>query len=147
MANADSKASIATHAGKKVLHSRGAKLFGRNTIASIAAFAVDMALLGLLVELGGLPYMIAAAAAFVIAMSAQYGVSRVWVFKDSDRGLAKGYLYFAVNMGIGLAVTLAAFWLMLELLGIHYLLARAVASIVAGILVFFLNAIFNFREL
>lgn len=147
MADADFEKGAAARAGLKVLHSRGAKLFGRNTLASIAGFALDMALLVLLVEVAGVAYLPAAALAFVLAMSAQYVVSRVWVFKHSARGLGAGYLYFLLNTGIGLVVTLALFWLLLVLADFHYLLARVAASIVAGLVVFFLNAVFNFKQL
>lgn len=147
MADGDFDKRASARPGKASLARRGARLFGRNTVASVAAFALDMALLALLVELAGLAYMPAAALAFVLAMSAQYVVSRAWVFRGSDRGLAAGYLYFLVNTAIGLVVTLALFWLMLELAGIHYLPARAAASLVAGLVVFFLNAVFNFKQL
>jgi putative flippase GtrA len=134
-------------AGTRAAKSRGAKMFGRNTIASFFAFALDIALLWLLVELAGIAYLPAAAIAFMAAMSMHYVVSRRWVFKASDRGMAAGYGYFLVNAGIGLVVTLAVFWSLISLLDFHYLVARVVASIVAGILVFFLNAVFNFKAL
>ena len=147
MADADFDEHAVADAGKRALHGRGARLFGRNTVASIGAFAFDMALLALLVELAGISYLPAAATAFVLAMSAQYVVSRIWVFKHSDRGLAAGYFYFLLNTAAGLVVTLAVFWLLLELAGMHYLLARAAASVVAGLVVFSLNAVFNFKAL
>ena len=134
-------------AGTRLAESRGARLFGRNTLASVVAFGIDLALLWMLVELSGLAYLAAAAIAFLVAMSVHYGLSRIWVFKGSRRGLATGYVYFLVNAGIGLVVTLAVFWALLEWLGIHYLFARLVASIIAGLLVFFLNAVFNFKAL
>lgn len=147
MADADFGKGGAARAGRKALKSRGAKMFGRNTLASIAGFALDMALLVFLVEVAGVAYLPAAALAFVLAMSAQYVVARVWVFKHSDRGLGAGYFYFLLNTAVGLVVTLALFWLLLELAGFHYLLARVAASIVAGLVVFFLNAVFNFKQL
>jgi putative flippase GtrA len=124
-----------------------ALLFGRNTVASFFIFGLDVGLLWLLVEQAGMSHLPAAAGSFLVAMSLQYLLSRVWVFKESERGLAKGYLYFLINAGIGLVVTLAAFAFLLELAGLHYLVARIIASVVAGLLVFALNATLNFREL
>jgi putative flippase GtrA len=69
------------------------------------------------------------------------------VFPDSDQGIAKGYAYFLVNAGVGLVITLAVFAAFIWWVEIHYLLARLIASAVAGIAVFFLNAVFNFKEL
>lgn len=126
---------------------RAARLFGRNTIASFFAFGIDVALLWLAVEWGGLPYLPAAAGAFLIAMSVHYVLARIWVFRASERGMATGYVFFLINAGIGLVVTLGAFALLMELAGLHYLVARVLASVAAGILVFFLNAVFNFKAL
>ena len=126
---------------------RAARLFGRNTVASFFAFGIDVALLWLAVEWGGLPYLPAAAAAFLLAMSIHYALARIWVFRSSERGMAKGYAYFLVIAGIGLVVTLGAFALLMELAGLHYLVARVLASVAAGVLVFFLNAVFNFKAL
>ena len=124
-----------------------ARLFARNTVASFFTFGVDVALLWLAVELAGAPYLPAAAIAFLVAMSIHYALSRIWVFKGSERGMAAGYVYFLMNAGIGLVVTMAAFWALMELAGLHYLVARILASVAAGILVFFLNAVFNFKAL
>ena len=133
--------------GGRSSEARVARLFGRNTVASFFAFGIDVALLWLAVELAGAPYLPAAAVAFLIAMSIHYLLSRIWVFRGSERGMAAGYAYFLMNAGIGLVVTLGAFALLMELAGLHYLIARVLASVVAGILVFFLNAVFNFKAL
>lgn len=124
-----------------------ARLFARNTVASFFTFGVDVALLWLAVELAGAPYLPTAAVAFLVAMSLHYALSRLWVFRGTERGMAAGYVYFLINAGIGLVVTIGAFWALMELAGLHYLVARVLASIVAGILVFFLNAVFNFKAL
>ena len=124
-----------------------ARLFGRNTVASFFAFGIDVALLWLAVELASAPYIPAAAVAFLVAMSIHYVLSRIWVFRGSERGMAKGYVYFLMNAGVGLVVTIGVFALLMEVAGLHYLIARVLASVAAGILVFFLNAVFNFKAL
>ncbi|MFN3944735.1 MAG: GtrA family protein [Allosphingosinicella sp.] len=134
-------------AGSAAAHSRGAKLFGRNTVASIVAFTIDIALLFAFVEWVGLSYLVGATVAFLIAMTVQYVISRIWVFSHSDQGLVKGYVLFLLNAGVGLVITLAAFAALLWWAGLHYLIARLIASAIAGIAVFFLNAVFNFKEL
>jgi putative flippase GtrA len=138
---------VIAEAGEKIAESKRARLFGKNTIASAFVFGIDIALLWLFVELADLSYLPAAALAFLIAMSIHYVISRLWVFKQSDRGIASGYFYFLINTCIGLLVTLATFWALINLLDFHYLLARVGASIIAGILVFVLNGVFNFKEI
>lgn len=142
-----SGAKMVKKAGAEVAHSKGAALFGRNTAASVVAFAIDVAILWLLVEFTPVTYLPAATIGFLIAMSVQYVISRLWVFPNSDRGVAKGYVYFLINAGVGLVITLAVFAAFIWWTEVHYLLARLIASAVAGIAVFFLNAVFNFKEL
>lgn len=134
-------------AGSRIAESRGARLFARNTVASFFAFALDVTLLWCLVEWVGIGYIPAAAIAFLIAMTLHYVLSRIWVFRGTERGIAKGYMYFMVNTGIGLVITLGVFAALISFTGLYYLLARVLASVAAGIVVFFLNAIFNFKEL
>lgn len=114
---------------------------------SVGTFAIDLALLWLLVEHLGTAYIPAAALAFLIAISLNYVVSRLWVFRRSDRGLASGFFYFLVIAGIGLVTTLAVFVLLMEFAGLFYIVARVIASVVAGILVFALNAVLNFKAI
>lgn len=126
---------------------RGGRLFVRNTLASTLTFGIDIALLWFLVERAGAERIVAAAFAFLVAISLHYLLARIWVFRGSGRGLASGYVYFLTNAGIGLIVTLGLFWLLLELTPLHYLISRGISSVAAGIVVFFLNAIFNFKQL
>ena len=126
---------------------RGVRMFGRNTVASTIAFALDLLILWGLVELLGVPRVIAAVIAFFIPMTLFYYLSREWVFPETERGVAAGYFYFVVNVGIGFVVMLAVFWSLLLWTDLHYLLARIAGSIVSGIVMFLLNGFFNFKEL
>lgn len=134
-------------AGTRVAESRGARLFARNTIASFFVFALDVALLWAFVEWIGVTYIPAATVAFLIAMTLHYVLSRIWIFRGTERGIAKGYVYFMINTGIGLVITIGAFAALIYLTGLYYLVARVLASVAAGIVVFFLNAVFNFKAL
>lgn len=122
-------------------------MFGRNTVASTIVFAIDLLLLWGLVALFDVSYVPAAVIAYAIAMSLFYVAARTWVFPDSDQGVAKGFVYFMVNVGIGFLVMLAVYWSLIQFLELHYLIARTAASIVSGIVIFLLNAVLNFKEL
>lgn len=134
-------------AGSRVVESRAAHLFARNTVASFFVFGLDVALLWALVEFVGVGYIPAATVAFLIAMTLHYVLSRIWIFQGTERGIARGYVYFMINTGVGLVITIGAFAALVEFTGIHYLIARVLASVAAGIVVFFLNAVFNFKAL
>ncbi|MEO6225472.1 MAG: GtrA family protein [Sphingomicrobium sp.] len=119
----------------------------RNTVVSVFVFAIDIALLWLFVEFGGMNKLIAATIAFVIANSIHYGFGRSWIFRGTERKPVEGYAYFLINAGIGLAVTLALFAAFMALLPANYLFDRVLASVFSGLTVFVLNAVLNFRTL
>ena len=122
-------------------------MLARNTAVSFVVFGFDLALLWLLVELGGMDKVLAVTLAFIVANVLHYALARVWIFRGTDRAVASGLVYFMVNAVIGLGVTVAAFWLLTNLTPLHYLVARILASVVSGLTTFALNALLNFRSL
>lgn len=133
--------------GEAIVKDRVVRMFGRNTVASSIAFLLDLLILWSLVELVALSHVPAAIIAFIAPLILFYFIERAWVFPGTKRGLATGFVYFAVNIGIGFVVMLTVFWALLQLTEIHYLIARVTASAVAGIVVFVLNGVFNFKQL
>jgi len=130
----------------RLLSRHAATLLARNTIVSCGIFAFDIALLWVLVQMG-MGKVAAAALAFVVANSIHYAFGRGWIFKGTDRGLAEGYVYFLINAGIGLVITISLFAAMIRWTPINYLVARVLVSVVSGLTVFLLNAVLNFRRL
>ncbi|HUP68011.1 MAG TPA: GtrA family protein [Sphingomicrobium sp.] len=124
-----------------------ATLLARNTIVSCGVFAFDLALLWALVAALGMDKIIAAALAFIAANSIHYALGRTWIFRGTERAVASGYFYFLVNAAVGLAITLILFAALIRWTPINYLVARTLVSVVAGLAVFVLNAVFNFRRL
>jgi len=88
----------------------------------------------------------AAAISFLVSNSLHYVFGRTWIYRGTERRIVRGYLYFLMNAGVGLVATIALFALFVDL-GLQYLLARIVASIFVGLLLFVLNAVLNFRAL
>ena len=122
-------------------------MLARNTVVSCAVFAFDLALLWVLVEFAHTDKVLAAALAFVAATSLHYGFCHSWIFSGTERGLASGYVYFLINAVIGLVITVALFAALVRWTPINYLVGRTFVSLVAGLTVFLLNAVFNFRRL
>ena len=126
---------------------RAALLLGRNTVVSTAAFLLGLGLLWLLVERAHVDKLVAAGVTFLIANSLQYALARTWIFRGTERGVLPGYGFFLFNAALGLAITVGLFALFIEFTGIHYLAARVLVSVVAGLVMFFMNAVLNFRRL
>ena len=131
---------------QRLFSRRGGTLFARNTIVSTFVFLLGLGALWLLVERLGVAKVPAAALSFLVSNSIHYAFGRTWIYKGTERKVAAGYAFFLVNAAVGLGITVGLFVAFIEV-GMHYLLARVVASIFAGLALFVLNAVFNFRSL
>ena len=125
---------------------RGAVLLARNTVVSTFVFLLGLALLWLMVERLGIAKVPAAGLSFLVSNSIHYVFGRTWIYRGTERKVAAGYAFFLVNAVLGLGVTVGLFAAFIEL-GLHYLLARVVASVFAGLALFLLNAVLNVRSL
>lgn len=118
----------------------------RNTVVSTAVFLLGLGLLWLLVQKAGVDEVAAAGVSFLVANSLHYVLGRAWIFRGTERPVRSGYVFFLMNSAIGLAITVTMFAALLRLTGVHYLLARVIVSVFAGLAVFVLNATLNFRR-
>lgn len=118
----------------------------RNTVVSIGVFLIGLAVLWLLVERAGMDEVIASGIGFVTANSLHYILGRRWIFRGTDRAIASGYALFLINGVIGLVLTMGLMAAMLAFTPLDYLIARVIVSIFAGLAIFVLNAVWNFRQ-
>lgn len=118
----------------------------RNTVVSTFVFLIGLALLWVLVQWAGVNPVLATAIGFMAANSLHYALGRLWIFRGTDRGVRAGYILFLVNSGIGMAITVGLFAALLHFTAIHYLAARVIVSVFAGLAMFVLNAVLNFRQ-
>ena len=118
----------------------------RNTVVSCFVFLVGLGVLWVLVNRAAFDEVIAAGIGFIVGNSLHYALGRSWIFRGTTRGLSAGYALFLANAGVGLAVTMALYAAALHYTGMNYLVARVVVSVFAGLVVFVLNAAFNFRR-
>lgn len=130
----------------RLLSPRVGAMLWRNTVVSCSVFLVGLGVLYALVQWAGFPEVPAAGIGFLAANTLHYLFGRAWIFRGTDRGRASGYALFLMNAGVGLAVTLALYAALLELTPLDYLTARVIVSVFAGLVVFVLNAVFNFRR-
>jgi putative flippase GtrA len=120
----------------------------RNTMVSTGVFLLGLGLLWLLVERAGIDTLVATAVSFLIATTLHYAFGRAWIFSGTERSVIPGYGFFLINAAIGLVMTVG---LMAALLAVipnrYYLFARVVVSVFAGLAMFLLNGILNFRRI
>lgn len=133
--------------GARLWSRKAAVLLGRNTVVSTFVFLLGLVLLWLLVEFAHVDKVFAAGLTFLIANSLHYVLGRAWIFRGTQRGVLPGYGFFLINALIGLGITVGLFALLIRYTNVHYLGARVLVSIVAGLVMFLLNAVLNFRRL
>ena len=126
---------------------KAAILLGRNTIVSTAVFLLGLGLLWVLVEYAKMDATAAAGGTFLIANTLQYALARSWIFRGTDREVISGYGFFLFNALVGLVITVGLFALLTRVTDIHYLAVRVIVSVFAGLAMFLLNGILNFRRL
>lgn len=122
-------------------------MFVRNTVVGTAVFAIDLLLLWALVRFCEMSKLVAATIGFVVASTLHYAAGRSWIFTGSSRRLVVGYVYFLINAGVGLVITLLLYAAFIRWTSMDYLVSRVIVSLFAGFATFLLNAIFNFRKL
>jgi putative flippase GtrA len=130
----------------RLLTLRVGVMLWRNTVVSCGVFVIGLGVLWVLVEKAGMDEVPAGGIGVLTANSLHYFLGRSWIFRGSERGAATGYALFLLNAWVGLAVTMGLYALFLEYTALHYLFARVLVSMVAGLVVFVLNAVFNFRR-
>lgn len=103
--------------------------FGRYLVAGGLAFVADFLALWALVSLAGLHYLPATVLAFLIGVWVNYQLSIRWVFAYRATRLTRiEFTVFLLVGIIGLGASLGVMALFAGWIGMHYLLAKAVAA-------------------
>ena len=116
--------------------------FARYVFVGGLAFVLDICTLYVLTSKAGVHYLISAALAFLLGLTANYMLSRAWVFPR--RVLQNATVEFAIFAAIGvvgLGLNELGMWLLSSVVGLYYLYSKIVTTAV----VFFWN--FTARKL
>jgi len=119
--------------------------FLKYSLVGVSTFALDLLLLFVFVEFFSWNYLIAAGAAFCIAVSVNYVISRRFVFTGTSRPLGEGYVWFCIIAATGLATITFFMFVFVELFHWNYLLSRIVIAAMVGIWGYLMNLYFNFK--
>lgn len=112
-------------------------------VVGAIAFVIDYGLLALLTELFGVNYLISATVSFTVSVAFNYAASMRYVFTHKE-GMSRRreFVIFVVLSVIGLLINNACMWAGVELLGVHYLLTKIVATAVVMVWNFVTRKIF-----
>lgn len=112
------------------------KEFLRFCMVGVITFLIDYTLLFLFTGFVGMDYLIASAAAFVIAVLCNYIFCLKFVFHDGKNSFNSKVL-FLISSVIGLLLNQLCMWIFVEFLIIHYMVAKIIATLVVMLWNFF----------
>ncbi len=104
-----------------------------------------LSLLYISVEYLRMPPLLASCAAFVWVVMQSYILNRNWTFQSKREHASALPRYLAVS-GIGFLTNLSIMFVMLNIMGLWYMLAQASAAIVVPAMNFLLNTFWTFSD-
>ena len=108
---------------------------------------INIAILYLLTEKAGVYYLISAIFSFIVAMSSNFILNKIWTFKENVKlGIGKKYLQFGLVSVSALLVNLFFLYIFTEILGIYYIISQILAIGIALIINFLGNKIWTFSK-
>lgn len=127
------------------MNKRAVYRFARYYLVGGSTFLIDLVILFSLTNFFNTPYQWAVAIGFIIGISINYAVSRLWVFSGTERRLHHGYVYFLGGGIVSLTAVLTLVGILVEKVGIPLIFARLVVSGIVGMGNYLFNLYLNFK--
>lgn len=118
----------------------------RYTLSGGTSTLLDFILLWIFTDILGLYYLLSGALSFIISISFNYNINHFWGFRETRREFSQGYSMFFIFGVIGLVLTLALLAFFVEIINLHYIIARALAAIFVGLWNYVMNIKFTFKS-
>ena len=114
-------------------------------VSAGTASLISIALIFLLVDAQGIPYLYIIAPVFIFAHSINCILNHQWCFKETSRQLHKGYAYFIGFGIIGLGILTTGIYFFMTYLGFSAALAYGISLPVSGTFNFVMNYTITFQ--
>lgn len=121
--------------------------FEKYAIVGIISSILNFTLLYLFVSFFNIFYIFATASAYLIGVSMNYTLNKVWIFKKTKVGFIHGYERFIPIAIFNIILTLILMWVFVSILEYHYMFSRVIIAGAVGTLGFFLNSRYVFKRL
>ena len=117
---------------------------GKFCVVGAAGYAVNLAVYTLLLHEAGLHYIAAAIGSFLVAVTNNYVLNRLWTFRRQRGGVGRQGLRFFVVSTISLGANLLVLHLLVQA-GAGKIAAQAIAIVLVTPLNFVGNKLWSFR--
>ena len=127
----------------------GARLFKlvRYIISGGTAALTNMASLFLLVQFGRVYYLYASILAFLISVAVSFTMQKFWTFHDNHvYDVHAQFARYLVVILANLALNTALVYLLVETIGVWYLAAQLIATVIIAAIGYFAYRYFVFRD-
>jgi len=121
------------------------KLFIKYSIVGTSGAIVDLTALYLLVELAGINVYVAAVFSFILAVINNFLLNKFWTFNDKNPNYSKQFIKFLSVSIFGLMLTLSFMYLFIDVVGIWYMLAKAITTLIVLFWNYTLNRFWTFK--
>jgi dolichol-phosphate mannosyltransferase len=118
------------HLYRLSIYNKALPQFIKFCVVGLIGTGVNLAILYFLVEFVNLWYIISATISFVIALTNNYILNRLWTFSSKEK-IMKQYVKFFVVSVLSLGINLSILYLLVEFAHIWYIFAQVIAIIVA----------------
>lgn len=116
-------------------------------VVGLLGTAVNILVLYLLTEKIGIHYIISAVFSFIVAMTHNFFLNKIWTFKEKMRTeVKKKYTQFALVSVSALAINILFLYIFTEFLKIYYLISQVLSIFIAFTINFLGNKIFTFSK-
>lgn len=111
------------------------------------AFAVDAGTLWILTEKFGVYYQVGVAVGYLLGLTITYFMATLWIFDEhrTDNKIVE-FLIFAAIGAVGMALTHAIMWLMVDVVEIQVMIGKVITTGIVTIFNFFAKKIILFTH-
>lgn len=119
--------------------------FLKYTLIGISTFGFDLLLLFLFADIFDINYLVSAGAAYIVAISINYLLSRHYVFAGTLRSAHTGYVIFISIACCGLLIVTGCMYVLVQAFGLDLFESRIIVAGVVGVWNYVMNLYVNFR--
>ncbi len=114
-------------------------------LVGVSTYLLDLLLIFIFRTYLDFPDWLAVGLGFLIAVSVNYTISYLWVFKGTERDKMSGYIFFLIISIAGLLIIVTSTIAIKNFFSIDLYVARTIVATFIGTCNYLINSIFNFK--